>query len=161
MLLKKHETIADNPSVQIYLNKIKNKIVIEIKIGCKLELLFPETMKWLECAKKDVDKDKGGEDVPKLQSVEVVLGYCNLVNNTYQRASKVFLTFVPNKQFGQLITISPNSLTMLKTTSAEFQSDELWFTDHNNRSLEIEDSVNITLMLGRDYKNKIFNRTKI
>ena len=136
-------------------------MVIEIKIGCKLELLFPETMKLLECAKKDVDKDKDGEDVPKLQSVEVVLGHCNLVNNSYQRASKVFLTFVPNKQFGQLITISPHSLTMLKTTSAEFQSDELWFTDHNNRPLEIEDSVNITLMLGRDYKNKIFNRTKI
>ena len=39
---------------------------------------------------------------------------------------KYFFTFVPNKQFGQLITISPYSLIMLKTTSAEFQSIELW-----------------------------------
>ena len=44
----------------------------------------------------------------------------NIVNNSYQQASKVLLTFVPNKQFGQLITISPHSLTMLKTTNAEF-----------------------------------------
>ena len=37
---------------------------------------------------------------------------------------------------------------MLKTTSAEFQSIKLWFTDQNNRPLEIEDSVNITLIIG-------------
>ena len=57
-------------------------------------------------------------------------------------------TFVPNKQFGQLITISPHSPTMLKTTNAESRSIELWFTDQNNRPLEIEDSVNITLIIG-------------
>ena len=55
---------------------------------------------------------------------------------------------MPNKQFGQLITISPHSLTMLKTTSAEFQSAELWFTDQNNIPLEIKDSVNTTLING-------------
>ena len=53
-----------------------------------------------------------------------------------------------NKQFGQLITISPHSLTMLKTTSPEFQSIQLWFTDQNDRPFEIEDSVNITLIIG-------------
>ena len=105
-------------------------------------------MKLLESTKKDVDKDKDGEDVPKLESVEVVLVHCNLVNNSYQQASKVLFTFVPNKQFGRLITISPNSLTMLKTTNAEFQSIQVWFTDRNNRPLEIEDSVNVTLIIG-------------
>ena len=49
---------------------------------------FPETMKLLWIAKKDVDKDKDGECVPKLESVEVVLVQCNLVNNSYQQASK-------------------------------------------------------------------------
>ena len=42
---------------------------------------------------------------------------------------------------------------MLKTTNAEFQSIQLWFTDQNNRPLEIEDSVNITL-LGRHHKEQ-------
>ena len=46
-------------------------------------------MKLLASAKKDVDKDKDGEDVPKLESVEVVLVHCNIVNNSYQEASKV------------------------------------------------------------------------
>ena len=44
--------------------------------------------------KKDVCKDKDGEGVTKLESVEVVLVHCNLVNNSYQRASKVLFTFV-------------------------------------------------------------------
>ena len=79
---------------------------------------------------------------------EVALVHCNLVNNTYQQASKVLFTFVPNKQFGQLITISPHILTMLKTTNAEFQFIQVWFTDQNNRPLEIEDSMNITLITG-------------
>ena len=113
-----------------------------------MKLLSTETMKLLGSTKKDVDKDKDGEDVPKLESVEVVLVHCNLVNNSYQQASKVLFTFVPNKQFGQLITISPHLLTMLKTTNAEFQSIQLWFTDQNNRPFEIEDSVNITLIIG-------------
>ena len=147
-IIKKHETLAENPPIQIYPNKIKNRIVFKVKTGYKLELLSPETMKLLGSTKKDVDKDKDGEDVPKLESVEVVLVHCNLVNNSYQQASKVLFTFVPNKQFGQLITISPHVLTMLKTTNTEFQSIQVWFTDQNNRLLKLEDSVNITLVIG-------------
>ena len=86
--------------------------------------------------------------MPKLESVEVVLVQCNQVNNSYQQASKVLLTFVPNKQFGQLIPILPHILTMQKTTNSEFQSIQVWFTDQNNRPLEIEDNVNITLIIG-------------
>ena len=48
--------------------------------------------------------------MPKLELVEVVLVHCNSVNNNYRQASKVLCTFVPNKQFGQLITITPRSL---------------------------------------------------
>ena len=77
-------------------------------------------MKLLGSTKKDVDQDKDGENVPKLQCVEVVLVHCNLVNNNYQQASKVLFNFVPNKQFGQLINISLDSLTMLSTTNTEF-----------------------------------------
>ena len=105
-------------------------------------------MKSVGSAKKDVDKDKDGEDVTKVESVEVLLVHCNLVNNSYQKAPKVLFTFVPNKQFGHLITISPHILIILKTTSAEFQSIELWFTDQNNRPLETVDSVNITIIIG-------------
>ena len=62
-LLKKHETIADNPPVQNYVNKIKNRTVFKIKTSFKLELLFPETMKLLGITKKDADQEKYGENV--------------------------------------------------------------------------------------------------
>ena len=76
-IIKKHTTLTENPPVQIYSNKIKNRIVFKIKTGYKLELLTPETMKLLGSAEKDVDKDKNGENVPKLQCVEVVLVHYN------------------------------------------------------------------------------------
>ena len=78
----------------------------------------------------------------------MVLVHSNLVNNVYQQASKVLFTFLPNKKFGQFITISSHLLTIFKTTNAEFQSIQLRFTDQNNRPLEIEDSVNTTLIFG-------------
>ena len=76
-------------------------------------------MKLLGSTKKDVNKDKNGEIVPKLESVEVILVHCNLVKNDYQHTSKVLFSFVPNKQFGQLINISSHSLTMMNTVNTE------------------------------------------
>ena len=67
--IKKHDTLNENPPVQIYPNKIKNRIVFKIKTRYKLELLIPETMKLLGSTNKVVDKDKNGENVPKLESV--------------------------------------------------------------------------------------------
>ena len=100
-IIKKHETITENPSIQICPDKIKNRITFKIKTGYKLELLTPETMKLLGSTKKKFDKDKNGEKAPKLESVEVVLIHCNLVKNNYQHASMALFTFVPNKEFGQ------------------------------------------------------------
>ena len=57
-------------------------------------------MKLLRSTKKEVDLDKDGEDVTKLESDKAFLVHCNLVNNNYQQASKVLFIFVPNKQFG-------------------------------------------------------------
>ena len=96
-------------------------------------------------SKKDVDQGKNEEGVPNLESVEVVLVPCNLVNNNYQQASKVLFTFVPNKQFGQLINILPHSVTMLGTTNTEFSFIEVSFTDQNSELLEF---VNLTLIIG-------------
>ena len=88
--------------------------------------------------------------MPRLEAVEVVLVHCNLVNNSYRQASKLLFTFVPNKLFGQLITITPHSPAMLKRTNAEFLFIEISFTDQNNRPLETEGNVNVTLIIGID-----------
>ena len=147
-MIKKHETWTENPPVHIYVNRVKNRIFFKIKTGYKLELLTPETMTLLGNTKKDVDKDKDGENVPKLESAEVVLVLCNLVKSDYQHTSKVLFTFVPNKQFGQFINVSPHSLTMMNTVNTEFCSAEVWFTDQVSKALEIEDNVNLTLIIG-------------
>ena len=96
-IIQKHKTLTENPPIQIYPNKVKNRIVFRIKAGYKLEMLTPETMTLLGSTKKDVDEDKDGEKVPKLESAEVILVHCNLMKNDYQHTSKVLFTFVPNK----------------------------------------------------------------
>ena len=146
--MKKHETIAEVSLVLIYVNEINNRIVFKIKSRYKLELLSKETMKLIGSSTDNIDGDKNSELVSKLESVDLVLVRCNLVNNSYQQASKVLFTFVPNKKYGQLITVSPETLIMLKTVNTEFSFIEILFTDQDNRPLEIEDSVNISLIIG-------------
>ena len=107
-MIKKHETLTENQPVEIYPNKIKNRIAFKIKTDYKLELLTPETM----------------------------------------RFSLVLFSFVPNKQFGQLINISPHSLTMMNTVNTEFSFVEIWFTDEASKAVEIEDNANLTLIIG-------------
>ena len=131
--------MTENPPIQIYPNTIKNGIVFKIKTGYKLKLLTSETMKWLGSTKKDVDSDTNSDNVPILESVEIVLVLCNLFKNDYQHTSKVLFSFVPNKQFEKLMNISPCSLTMKNT---------VWFTDQVSKALETKDNVNLTLIIG-------------
>ena len=67
-------------------------------------------MKLLGSTKNKLTEDENGENVPHLEFTEVVLVNCNTVNNDYQKVSRVLLTFVPNKSFGQLLDISPKNL---------------------------------------------------
>ena len=146
-IIKKHETISENAPILIYANTINNRIVFKIRSGYKLELLSTETMKLLGSTKYFIDSDKNSENVPRLENAEVFLVHCNLVNNSYQQASRVLFTFVTTKQYGQLISISPHSLVFLKTMNTDFSEIEVWFTDQNNNALEIEDNVNISLII--------------
>ena len=105
-------------------------------------------MTLLGSTKKDVNADNNGKIVPKLESVEVVLVYCNLVKNDYQHSSNNLFSFVPHKQFGQLINILQQSLIMMITVNTEFSYVEVSFTDQSSKALEVEDNVNLTLIIG-------------
>ena len=61
-IIKEHETLTENPPVQIYPHKIKNRIVFKIRTDYKLELLTPQTMKLLGSTKKDSYSDKNNEN---------------------------------------------------------------------------------------------------
>ena len=116
-ILKKHRENTNKPSIQIYINKIENRI--KIKKGYSLELLTPETMKLLGSTENKITEDKNGENVPQLEITEVVLFHCDIVNNDYQQDSRVLHTFVPNKPFGSLFEISPTNHIFLKTFNSE------------------------------------------
>ena len=51
-IIKKHEILTKNPPVQIYPDKIQNRIVFKVKTRYKLELLSSESMKLLGSTKK-------------------------------------------------------------------------------------------------------------
>ena len=106
-IIKKYETVTDNLSILIYVNKTKNEIMFKIKTGYYLEYLTPETMKLLESTKSKITKDKNGENMPQFEITEVVLIHCNIVNNNYHQHARVSYKFVPNNSFGKLLDISP------------------------------------------------------
>ena len=139
--LENHGENIDKPSVKIYVDKIENKITFEIKSGYSLELLTPEIMKLLGSTENKTIKDKNGKNVLHLETKEVVLIHCNIVNNDYQHDSRVLYTF------GSLLEISPTNHIFLKTFNSEFQNIEVWFTDQNSQPLEIGDRINLTLVI--------------
>ena len=95
-----------------------------------------------------IDENKNSTDLPQPEIFTTVLVHSNIVQNNYQQASKVLYTFVPNKRFGQLISVHFSFFIELKTADAEFNFIEVWFTDQANNLLQIEDNVNITLIIG-------------
>ena len=100
------ETKIDNPSIKIYLNKIKIWIIFKIKTRYYLELLTSETMKLLGSTENKI---------PHLEITKVVLVHFNIVNNDYQQHSRGLYTFVLNKSFSRPLEISPTSFIFLKT----------------------------------------------
>ena len=146
-ILKKHSENVDTSSIRIYVNKIESRIAFKIENGYYLELLTPETIKLLVSTESKLTKDKNGENVPHLEVVELVLVYCNLVNNDYQQDSRILYAFVPNKTFGSLLQISPTNHIFLKTFNSEFQEIKVWFTDQTSKPLEVEDRINVTLII--------------
>ena len=104
-------------------------------------------MKLLRSTKSKITKDENGENISNLEINEVVLVVCNIVNNNYQQNSRVPDTFIPNNLFGQLLDFSPKNFMFLKAFDSEFLYSEVWFTDQNSNSLEIEDKINITFII--------------
>ena len=91
-------------------------------------------MKFLGSNESKITKDKNGKNVPHLEVTKVVLVNCNIVNNDYQQDSKA-------------LVFSPKNHIFLETSNSEFQATEVWFTDQNSQSLELEDIINPTLVI--------------
>ena len=120
--------------------------MFKIKTGNKLELLSNETMGLLGDG-PIIDKDKNSKNVPELDRVDSVLLHCNIVQNDYLQNNKLLYQFVPDKSFGKLLSAQPTVLIQCKTTDSIFDFVEVWFTDQDNNSLEIEDKVSVNLII--------------
>ena len=129
----------------IYVNKIEKRIEFEIKTGYNLELLTPVTMKLLGSTKSKMTKKENGETIFNFEITELLFVQY-IINNNYQRNSRVLYTYIPNESFGQLLDISPKNFIFLKTFNSLFSYMEVWVTDQNSNPLEIEDKINITLV---------------
>ena len=70
-IIKKYETLADYPPIHIYIIRIYNGLVFEIKDRYMLELQTAEFIKLFGSIKKLIDKTRNGENIPSLEMVEV------------------------------------------------------------------------------------------
>ena len=70
-----------------------------------------------------------------------------MVNKDYQQDLRVLYTFVPNKSFGNFLDISPPNHVFLKTFNSGYDEIIVWLTDQNNKPLEIEDRINLTMVI--------------
>ena len=140
-IIKKHETLTDKLLVQIYDNIIQNRITFKMISGFYIELLTPEI------TEEKITKGKNDENVPHLENIEVVLVYCKILKNKYQRESWVLPAFVPNDSFGQLLNILPKNHVYTEKFYSEFSYIEVWFTDQNSKSLETEDRIDFSSVI--------------
>ena len=94
-IIKKHETLTDNPSIRIYVDITENRITFKTKTGYYAEFSKVEKMKLLGSKEKRNCKHKNDEGAPRLEFSGVVPVHCNVVNNAYQRDSRNVYTSHP------------------------------------------------------------------
>ena len=72
-------------------------------------MLTPTITKLFGSIENKITEDKNGKNILHLEITEVVLVYCNIVNNDNEQDSRVLYTVVPNKPSGSLLEISPTN----------------------------------------------------
>ena len=134
-VLKNHGENTDKTLVQIYVNKIENRVTFKIKDRYSLEHLTTETIKLLGNSENKITTQKNGENVPHLEMTEVVIVHCDIANNDYQQDSRVLCTFVPNKPFGSLLKISQTNFSTQNLMKLKYGS-QIKIVNHQKQKTE-------------------------
>ena len=140
---------GDEPSeiFKLYHDKIRNRTAYVIKNKYYIKLPTKEIRHLLGISKEKIEGSDYGDLVPQIEPVTAVLVNCNIVDNEYQRNSKLLYSFVPDKPFGSLLHIEPKSEIFAKTFAGGFYDINVWFTDQNGNDLKIEDAISLTLVI--------------
>ena len=126
---------------------MENRYTFKIKTRYFPEHLTPEAIKLLGSTKSKITTDKNCENVSHLEITEVLSDHCSTANKNYHQDSRILYKFIPNKSFGQILDISPKYFVFKITFNSEFSYIEIWFTDQNSKSLELEAKINITFVI--------------
>ena len=98
-----------------------------------------------------IDTTKNGVNVPKLEIVRNVLVFCNLVENACLQDSILLFSFVPKSRFGSLLSITPQVLKYCDTVDSIFGYAEILFTGQNDRPLETDDDITVSIIIKNQY----------
>ena len=145
-IVQKH-TKDHEKDIEIFANRVKNRVSFKLGAGVSLELRTPETQKLLGVSEKVVKGEVNGDLVPQLETVQTVLVHCNLVDNEYQQDSNILYSFVPDKSFGGILSVHPTEFIFLKCYMSEFDHIEIRFTDQDGVPLSIEDNIQMTMVI--------------
>ena len=155
---KKIKERGDDPMevFKLYHDRVRNRTAYVIKPDYYIKLPTKEIRDMLGISAEKIEGSNYGDLVPQIEPVTAVLVHCNIVDNDYQRDSKLLYTFVPNKPFGSLLNIEPKSEIFTKTFGGGFydqnQNVSVWFTDQSGNALDIEDAISLTLVI-KDEQN--------
>lgn len=128
--------------INLFANSVYNRVTVVLSDGYSLQL--GEGMaKVLGFSKRTISTTQNGDLVPELERVTTVLVHSNLVENEFVVDSSLLFSFTPHVPFGHILNVSPNFPRWCSTRNSEFSEVSVWFTDQDNRPLEIEDP-NIT-----------------
>ena len=64
--------MTDNPAIKICVSKTKIRITLKIRTGLNLELLVPETKKWIRSTTNSITKNENGENVSHYEITKTV-----------------------------------------------------------------------------------------
>ena len=134
----------DRYPISIYENAVYNGISYKIKTGYGIVFGVDGLSMGLAKTLGGVENTQyQGTDhfpnVPQIENVKSVQIHCNLVYNEYQSDSSLLYNFTPNSTFGSLLSVEPRFPQWRQTRNTTENNIEVWLTDQDGKSLDVED----------------------
>ena len=129
--------------INVYPNPVHYRITVSVNDEFELNMKpgFAEFLGFDQSQLPIRDDELHGNNLSKLERVNAVIVNCNLAENNYNFSSNALYTFTPEQEFGTLLSIKPYYPIWTKCINAAYNHIMVWFTDQDNRPLEIEDNV--------------------